>query len=72
MNDRSYVMQLDLEYEARYRYRCNRCKRTFLVTCRETHESGNARCPACLGDDVKQWVSRRDRLMRFLMLYEAA
>jgi putative FmdB family regulatory protein len=65
-------MQLTLEYDSTYRYRCGSCRRSFVVTSREVHESGNARCPACLSDDVKQWISRRDRLMRFLMLYEAA
>jgi hypothetical protein len=34
--------------------------------------NGSVRCPACLGDDVAHWMSRLDRLLGFLMAYEAA
>jgi hypothetical protein len=71
MPDTAQGRGIHMEYDTNHRYRCNQCQRVFMVSC-EVSLEGRARCPACLGDDVMHRVSRRDRLMRFLMLYEAA
>jgi putative FmdB family regulatory protein len=60
-----------MDVDTRYRYRCNQCRRAFTVNS-DASRFGSARCPACLGDDVTHWMSRLDRLMSFLMVYEAA
>ncbi len=63
---------IDLEYESRYSYRCEDCRRSFVVVSRQSHEEGSVRCPTCLSDAVLHRRSRRERLMQFLMMYEAA
>jgi len=64
-------MIIPLDHDIRYRYQCHQCRRGFTVRS-EAARQGDVRCPACLGDDVAPWLRRRDHLMRFLMLYEAA
>ena len=63
---------IDLEYESRYSYRCEECRRSFVVVSRQAHEDGSVRCPTCLSDAVLHRRSRRERLIAFLMMYEAA
>ncbi len=65
-------MEITMDHGSTFRYRCNHCKRNFMVTSRDIHHDGSARCPECLGDDVTHWLNRRDRVLRFLMFYEAA
>ncbi len=72
MSDRVNTLNIDLEYESRYRYLCNSCQRAFVVMSRRIHESGAARCPNCSSDDVGRRLSRRERITSFLMMYEAA
>jgi hypothetical protein len=62
---------LSMDHDTRYRYRCNQCQRLFTVAYGVAHRC-EVRCPACLGDDVALWLNRRERLLGFLMLYEAA
>ena len=64
-------MSITMDYDTRYRYRCTQCQRGFTVRS-DASRQGAVRCPACLGDDVALWMSRRDRLLSFLMVYEAA
>jgi hypothetical protein len=71
MPDRTESMAILMHHSPRQRYRCNQCQRVFMVSLRDW-ETGNARCPACLGDDVTAWFSRRDRLLHYLMLHEVA
>jgi hypothetical protein len=71
MTDEAQSPRMSPDHDPRHRYLCNECRRLFTVSNRVSHEGG-ARCPACLGDNVTYWLSRRDRLMRFLMFYEAA
>ncbi len=72
MNDSPPTTPIDLEYESRFQYRCHTCRRAFFVMSRQLHESGAARCPECMSDDVGRHLSRRERLTRFFMMYEAA
>ena len=69
--DRAHRLNINLDYDTRHRYRCNRCMRVFTVSSDASY-NGSARCPACLGDEVTHWMSRLDRLLNCLMLYEAA
>jgi hypothetical protein len=71
MPDGTQDLAILMHHTPRQRYRCNDCRRVFTVDFR-VWEIGHARCPACLGDDVAVWLRRRDHLLRFLMLYEAA
>jgi len=64
-------MSITMDYDTRYRYRCTQCQRGFTVRS-DASRQGAVRCPACLGDDVAPWMSRLDRLLSFLMVYEAA
>lgn len=71
MQQEGQTLGVSPEHDTRHRYRCNECRRAFTVTSHSSYEGG-VRCPGCLGDDVTYRLSRCDRLMRFLMLYEAA
>lgn len=66
-------LRIDLQHAgSRVRYRCNQCRRVFTRASCAADEVTQGRCPACCSDDVQQWLSTRDRVLRFLMLYEAA
>jgi DNA-directed RNA polymerase subunit RPC12/RpoP len=71
MTDGTQKQAIQMHHSPRQRYRCQHCQRLFTVDLR-VWQTGNVRCPACLGDDVAVWLSWRDHLLRFLMLYEAA
>lgn len=63
-------LHITLDSDTRSRYRCDPCQRTFTVHS-DAARWGTVRCPACLSDDVAPWLSRRDRLLSWLMAYEA-
>ena len=63
---------IDLEFANHLRYHCNHCRRAFTVAFQVAQGDAEVRCPQCTGDDVRLWLRRCDRIMRFLMLYEAA
>lgn len=71
MPDGPEDLAIRMHHSPRQRYRCNQCQRVFTVSL-HLRDAGNTRCPACLGDDVTAWLSLGDRVLRFLMFYEAA
>jgi hypothetical protein len=64
-------LHLTLDYDTWSRYRCDACQRSFTASSDATRQ-GAVRCPACLSAEVAPWLSRRDRLLSWLMAYEAA
>jgi DNA-directed RNA polymerase subunit RPC12/RpoP len=61
-------LRLTLDDDIWSRYRCAPCQRTFAVRS-DAARQGTVHCPACLSEDVVPWLSRRDRLLSWLIAY---
>ena len=64
-------LHITLASDTPSRFRCDACQRTFTVSS-DAARQGTVRCPACLSENVVPWPSRYDRLLHWLMAYEAA
>ena len=63
-------LRLTLDNETWSRYRCDVCQRSLTASSAAARQ-GTVRCPACPSEDVVPWPSWHDRVLRWLMAYEA-